>query len=145
MHVVSPDAELRSFPAACPVALPEGCARAATRAPHGFAPPLQPLVLRAKASSVAAATRGWATTRGQLLPDSRPPSWLHFRFVSRLWGFADDLVVSLSSCGEDATRVQAQSQLRLGYGDMGVNAARIAALWKHLDSAFDRAESDACV
>jgi len=75
----------------------------------------------------------------------RPPSWLHFRFVSRLWGFVDDLVVSLESCGADATRVQAQSQLRLGYGDLGVNAARIAALWRHLDSAFDRAESDACV
>jgi hypothetical protein len=124
--------------------LPEGCARAAARAPHGFAPPLPPLVLRAKASSVAAAIRGWAPTRGQLLPDSRLPTLLHFRFVSRLWGFADDVYIALSTCGEDGTRVQAQSQLRLGYGDMGVNAARIAALWRHLDTAFDRAESAAC-
>ena len=102
-------------------------------------------MLRAKVSSVAGAVRGWSTssdapTRGQLLPDSHPPSLLHFRFVSRLWGFADDFVVDLSTaCGEN-TRVQAQSQLRLGYGDLGVNAARIQALWRHLETAFDSAE-----
>lgn len=149
VRVLSADRELPTFPAACPAHLPEGCARAAVRAPHGFAPPLQPLVLRAKASSVAAAARGWATssdapTRGQLLAaDSRPPALLHFRFVSRLWGFADDTLVALSPCG-DGTRVQAHSQLRLGYGDMGVNAARIRALWRHLETAFDSAESSAC-
>ena len=144
MRLLSPDPVWRSFPAACPATLPEGCARATARAPHGFAPPLQPLVLRAKASSVAAAVRGWslssdAPTRGLLLPDSHVPALLHIRFVSRLWGFADDCIVELSACG-DGTRVQAHSQLRLGYGDMGVNSARIQALWRHLETAFDSAE-----
>ena len=106
-------------------------------------------MLRAKAASVAAAARGWAAssdapTYGLLLPDSRPPALLHFRFVSRLWGFADDAYISLSACGDDGTLVQAHSQLRLGYGDMGVNAARIRVLWQHLGAAFDRAASDAC-
>ena len=101
-------------------------------------------MLRAKASSVAAAVRGWslssdAPTRGQMLPDSHSPTLLHFRFVSRLWGFADDCIIDLSACG-DGTRVQAHSQLRLGYGDLGVNAARIHALWRHLETAFDSAE-----
>jgi len=145
VRLLSPDPAWRSFPAACPATLPEGCSRSSARAPHGFAPPLLPLVLRAKATSVAAAVRGWsassdAPTRGTfLLEGSHPPALLHFRFVSRLWGFADDFIVDLSACG-DGTRVQAHSQLRLGYGDMGVNAARIQALWRHLETAFDSAE-----
>ena len=105
-------------------------------------------MLRAKPSVVKAAARGWAAsadapTRGQLLADSLPPSLLHFRFVSRLWGFADDTYLALSACGA-GTRVQAHSQLRLGKGDLGVNAARVRALWQHLKSAFDGADDSAC-
>ena len=146
VRLASPDPTIAaSFPDACPPWLPEGCARATLLAPHGFAPPLPPLTLRSSRAAVAAAVAAWARsadapTRGARLRDSRPPELLHLRFVSRFWGFADDVLVSITSCDAGAaaddehalTVVQAHSQLRLGRGDLGVNAARTRALWAHL-------------
>jgi uncharacterized protein (DUF1499 family) len=124
------------FPAACPAHLPDGCARIADVAPHA-AGSLTPLHLAVKRRDVVAAATAWAAsgaapTRGKLVADSSPHALLHLRFVSRFWGFADDVLLSLSCTNDAVVRVQAHSQLRLGRGDLGVNAARHAALWAHL-------------
>jgi hypothetical protein len=136
----SPDPAMLAFPAACPAWLPDGCARVAEFAPRGVIP-LGVLQLPASRPAVAAALQAWAASReapsrGTLLTGSVQPSLLHFRFVSRFWGFADDTVLSLKCSHDGRTRVQAHSQLRLGRGDLGVNAARTRALWRHLNARF---------
>jgi hypothetical protein len=146
VRLLSPDPRLLAFPAACPVWLPDGCARAADvpHVPGGVpplrTPPLRTLTLQASRAAVAAAARSWAAerapTRGTQLHDSTPPGFLHLRFVSRLFGFADDVYLSVT-CDEDGTaRLQAHSQLRLGRGDLGVNAARLRALWTFMQRHF---------
>lgn len=55
---------------------------------------------------------------------------MHARFVSKLWGFADDLFVRVACDDRGLALVEAQGQLRLGVGDMDVNLARVARLWR---------------
>jgi uncharacterized protein (DUF1499 family) len=146
VRLCSRDAAFPVFPAACPAHLPDGCARIAESAPHRTGT-LQPLQLAVKRRDVAAAARAWAATSGgrsTLLADTLTPhGLLHFRFVSRFFGFADDVLLSLSCTPDAVVRVQAHSQLRLGRGDLGVNVARHAALWAALAAQLPtRAEDD---
>lgn len=68
---------------------------------------------------------------------------VHVRAISFLWGFADDVVVSIRCSGGAGAGaggevngamalVQVHGQLRLGVGDMGVNPDRNARLWGFL-------------
>ena len=60
----------------------------------------------------------------------------HWRVLSTVFGFADDLVVRTRMDNSSSTKalvVDAQSQLRLGIGDMGVNKRRLARLAKRLE------------
>lgn len=61
---------------------------------------------------------------------------IHARFVSLLWGFADDVFVRLR-CNADsgAVLLEAQGQLRIGVGDMDVNVQRNAALMAAMKAA----------
>ncbi len=55
----------------------------------------------------------------------------HWRVLSTVFGFADDLVVHTRIDGSSSVKaivVDAQSQLRLGIGDLGVNKRRLARL-----------------
>lgn len=139
VHVASPDPPSPpAFPESCEPGKALGCSRVAVAAPHrsGGA---QPLSLHEPLSEVAAALRRWlaATPRTTLLAWREEPDGsavtVHARCVSALWGFADDLFVRLSRVqqtggGSSSVLVETQGQLRLGVGDMNVNAARNAAL-----------------
>ena len=60
----------------------------------------------------------------------------HWRVLSTVFGFADDLVVRTRIDGSSSARaivVDAQSQLRLGVGDLGVNRRRLSRLLKRLE------------
>jgi uncharacterized protein (DUF1499 family) len=66
---------------------------------------------------------------------------IHARFVSLLWGFADDVFVRLSCNAETgAVLLEAQGQLRVGVGDMDVNVKRNAALMAAMDAEVKRGQ-----
>lgn len=55
----------------------------------------------------------------------RTDTYLHVEFVSRIFGFVDDLECLVD---ESARSVQLRSAARLGYWDFGVNRARVERL-----------------
>ncbi len=59
---------------------------------------------------------------------------LHLVRTTRLFRFADDIRVQLSSV-DDSTRLTAQSQSRLGKGDLGQNPRNLKELLRGLQSA----------
>jgi uncharacterized protein (DUF1499 family) len=66
---------------------------------------------------------------------------IHARFVSLLWGFADDVFVQLSCNAESGeVLVEVQGQLRVGVGDMEVNVKRNAALMAALTAQAQAGE-----
>ena len=132
IRAASPDDDFAAFPQSCGTK-EDGCARIASVSPHRD-DGLVPMLVDATAADVRAAVLAWGEhkeARGAVLDEGA--SLLHFRFLSRFWGFADDFVVSLT-CDGAATLVQAQSQLRIGRSDFGVNTERLERLWKHLAS-----------
>ena len=56
-------------------------------------------------------------------------TYLHAEASSAFFGFVDDLELFAD---RDNTRIQATSESRLGDSDLGVNAARLAALQSRL-------------
>lgn len=52
---------------------------------------------------------------------------------TRLWKFTDDVWVRLSLDGDGQTRVDAVSASRVGRGDLGTNARRIARFLRGVD------------
>ena len=58
-------------------------------------------------------------------------TYLHAEASSAFFGFVDDLELFAD---RDNDRIQARSESRLGDSDLGVNAARLAALRSELDS-----------
>ncbi len=75
--------------------------------------------------------QGWAALRDAVaampraeIVDERP-GYLHAECKSRLFRFVDDLELLRSEAGD---RVDVRSASRTGYGDMGVNRARVEAL-----------------
>lgn len=57
-------------------------------------------------------------------------TYLHAEATSAFFGFVDDLELFAD---RDNNRIQARSESRLGDSDLGVNAARLAALRSGLD------------
>ncbi|KAF6251862.1 hypothetical protein COO60DRAFT_579237 [Scenedesmus sp. NREL 46B-D3] len=146
VRVASPDVQSKGFPDACPFSKQLGCSRVARDKPHraaGLRPVEMPTTLPAATSAVLEWIR--QQPRATVLTVHRGPSGTdsaasggqeaaqqavaHARFVSLLWGFADDVFVRLS-CDADngAVLLEAQGQLRVGVGDMEVNVKRNAAL-----------------
>lgn len=60
------------------------------------------------------------------------PAYIHAEARSALWGFVDDLEFTFD---ETAGLIHFRSASRLGYGDMGVNRARMEALRVAYESA----------
>lgn len=61
--------------------------------------------------------------------ETASPGYLHFVETSQIWGFNDDLEFQLQN-----GTIHIRSASRVGYGDMGVNRARVAqiqAAWGH--------------
>eukprot|EP00889_Picochlorum_renovo_P007243 jgi/Picre1/34273/NNA_001747.t2 len=63
-------------------------------------------------------------------------TFIHARILSTVFGFADDLFMSIQDA-EDGSgiSVRAQGQLRLGVSDIGVNARRNKKFLQHLQQA----------
>jgi uncharacterized protein (DUF1499 family) len=60
------------------------------------------------------------------------PGYLHAESHSRIFGFVDDLELLASKAGD---RVDVRSASRVGYGDWGVNRARVESLREALAAA----------
>ena len=125
-----------AFPSAC--AKRFGCARVAETAPHraGADAPLRlKTTLDAAQAAVAAFVNGAPRADVLYAGGDGAARAVHARFLSALFGFADDHWVRLA-CGKDGrVLVEAQGQLRLGVGDLGVNARRNKALFAALREA----------
>lgn len=94
-------------------------------APH---PPARTLELVARAAESA----GWQVTT----VDSGRHE-LHAVVSTPLLGFRDDVRVSLSATGTDASLVQVESQSRVGRADFGANLAHIMELYRRLEALAD--------
>jgi uncharacterized protein (DUF1499 family) len=80
------------------------------------------------ATEIARGWRGWTIVesdpgRGEFAVEAR----------TMLWRFTDDVHVRISLDGDGMTRVDLTSQSRVGRGDLGVNARRIARFLHALD------------
>jgi uncharacterized protein (DUF1499 family) len=80
----------------------------------------------------------WAAVRAAVaaMPRTRiveeRPGYLHAESHSRIFRFVDDLELLRSKSGD---RVDVRSASRVGYGDMGVNRARVESLREALAKA----------
>ena len=59
--------------------------------------------------------------------------YVHFVEVTPFWLFPDDVVVSILDSGESCI-IEIHSESRLGWGDIGVNPARIDEIYSQLSS-----------
>lgn len=131
IHLSSPDPHVVSFPASCPAGSKLGCSRVAETAPHtnrGLVPFILDGTSRETAQTMVVT---WIMDSGAaVLLNS--PGFVHARFVSWLWGFADDFFLSVR-CNEQGNAViEVQGQLRIGKSDLGVNLRRNKRLWEYL-------------
>ena len=99
IRLASADYLWAGFPNECPSDKRFGCSRIAESNPHG-ARHLTPLHLTAAMPDVQAQAEAWvaASAQARLLKDSRP-GFLHARYLTWFWGFADDFMVSLRWVG----------------------------------------------
>lgn len=131
VRAASPDPGISTasaFPEACSKL--QGCARVAESHPHRQGQE-SPLRLRTGLEAARHEAAAWisAQPRAEVLSDVAEGGGtgarvIHARFVSFLWGFADDFWVRLSCAGDSRTVVEVMGQLRLGVGDLEVNPTR---------------------
>jgi uncharacterized protein (DUF1499 family) len=82
--------------------------------------------------------KGWAALRDAVAAMPRTkiveerPGYLHAECKSRIFRFTDDLELARSEAGN---RVDVRSASRVGYGDWGVNRARVESLREALVAA----------
>lgn len=85
------------------------------------------LVLPRGPADVAADIALKASSDGAILLAGQPQDgFVTYVYRSRLMGFPDLLSLTLDPTDEWGTRVQIFSRSRFGYGDLGVNSARVA-------------------
>ena len=88
--------------------------------------------------AISGGAKGWATVRDAVAAMPRTtiveerPNYLHAECRSRIFRFVDDLELEHNAAGD---RVDVRSASRLGYGDMGVNRARVESLREALAAA----------
>lgn len=138
IHLGSPDYRYRDFPNECPPDKQWGCSRIAESNPHGVRH-LQPLHLAATVADVQSYATSWVQDQAQarLLGDTRP-GFLHARILTFFWGFADDFLISLRCNEVGQAVVEVQSQLRIGYSDLGVNGRRNEQFMLQLSQAVQQ-------
>uniref|UniRef100_A0A061SP86 DUF1499 domain-containing protein n=1 Tax=Tetraselmis sp. GSL018 TaxID=582737 RepID=A0A061SP86_9CHLO len=146
VRLAAPDEAVKVFPSACPAGLPQGCSRIAVANAHrdGGHKPFRTFtsILTLRQTVVR-----WAKKRGGVLleeEDNTGMITLQFRFLSSLMGFPDDLFVFISCSKEGTGTVEVQSQLRVGYSDLGVNAARAAKITQFLEDVSNQLPARPC-
>jgi uncharacterized protein (DUF1499 family) len=127
--------QVLAFPKACPADKLEGCSRVADDGPHRNFDHVG-VRLEASQALVVGAIERWvaASPRATVLRSSA--GFVHARFVSQLWGFADDVFFGVR-CNGDMAVVEVQGQLRVGKGDMDVNVLRNMRFLEHLKAQVD--------
>lgn len=106
--------------------------------PDAEDPRLVSPVLAIPPSDVALRIRNWADSQPRWsiasTESSRNETRLHLTRRTRLFRFTDDVRVQLVAV-ESGTRVTAQSQSRLGKGDLGQNARNLRELLQAISAA----------
>jgi hypothetical protein len=74
------------------------------------------------------AALGWTVLEAQPVAGE-----IHAEARTRLWKFTDDVWIRLSLDGDGQTRVDMVSASRVGRGDLGTNARRIARFLRGVD------------
>jgi uncharacterized protein (DUF1499 family) len=110
--------------AACP-ASPNCVSSQATDPQHAIAPLHYPGTAAESKAALKAVLQGLPRTRVVRETDD----YLYVEFTSALWRFVDDVEFYWDKTHPE---IQLRSASRLGYGDMGVNRARVEALRKKL-------------
>jgi len=139
---VTPDPDVTAFPSECPPGLPIGCSRVAVLNSHrtGGVEPLEvrgvELGLVTDAFKSTAEKAGGRLLYRGAIADGSAGEFQHYRFISTLFGFPDDLFARVSLTAEEAAvLVEVQGQLRIGYGDMDVNTNRNIRLLRSVKEA----------
>lgn len=132
IHIASPDPFNTKFPTGCPhMSSDMGCSRVAQFFSHNCGE-LQPLQLHTSLGTAHEQLSDYIHAQPRAKVIYSNPNFIHARFVSAFWGFADDLMVHLSCVhGTEQTRIELQGQLRIGKSDLGVNFKRISQLVGH--------------
>jgi len=95
-----------------------------------------------RVESVASMVNAWAdgdatfVRRMKQSPDADGRVVGHWRVLSTVFGFADDLIIRTGKDASSSVKgidVDAQSQLRLGIGDLGVNKRRLGRLVRRME------------
>lgn len=94
IHVFSPDPDVSAFPSSCPRGKSLGCSRIAEQGAH-HARHLKPLHLNTTLAAASAATAAWVEQQSQPRILRRRDDFIHARFLTVFWGFADDFFVGL--------------------------------------------------
>jgi len=84
-----------------------------------------PMIL-SSTSSVQDEVKSWVNSQARTGILEQTDSFLHARFVSSFWGFADDFYVQLMCQKNGTVVVWVQGEARLGVGDFQVNEYRVA-------------------
>jgi uncharacterized protein (DUF1499 family) len=147
VHIASPDPRIAGFPDKCSSRF--GCSRVAELSSHG-ARGMQPVRIASTLNATQAAVEAWINSQNRARILYSAPGFVHVRFLSLIWGFADDFFVGLRcddhSSGDDRKEgdvrdgllvVETQGQLRVGKGDLGVNARRNKGFIEWLEQAKD--------
>ncbi len=80
------------------------------------------------AALAEAAASGWTVLESQPVAGE-----IHAEARTRMWKFVDDVWIRLSLDGNGQTRVDLVSASRVGRGDLGTNARRIARFLRGVD------------
>jgi len=146
VHLLAPDPDWHSFPAACSSDHSQNCARAGTNETSWRSDYDSP-AFDAAHSSVMAKTKDWISKESGLIiknelnaASNTTTIWLHARFLTVWMGFPDDFAVQVGCDAAGSSVVTVQSQSRLGVSDGNVNPDRLNKFVKWLlQRSFDSA------
>lgn len=153
------------FPEECPPEKILGCVRIATKNSH-FNENLEPLAITVHVQDTISLLEKWVAQEGSstkvLLKRWEPMDsilttgkskctvYYHIRALTFFMGFADDLYVNMEcfknrpQLSESHVLISAQSQLRIGKGDLGVNKRRVDRLFQFLNQKLAQVEKGDC-
>jgi len=125
IQVVSWDFSANSFPSGCKKKT--NCTRVTTDIStnvrgEGLVSPTIP----SSTSTIQQEVKDWINSQTGTAILEETDSFIHARFVTPFWGFADDFYVQLFCQSNGTVAVWVQGEARLGTGDFNVNENRVA-------------------
>ncbi|KAK9836403.1 hypothetical protein WJX84_011615 [Apatococcus fuscideae] len=127
IRFASPDVPFLDFPIACPPEHLDSCSRIAGIDPWNNRHEV-PLTVRTPQPALLMAAQLWINHQPYSSFVNVTADLAHARFVSPVWGFADDFLVQVICNRTMGTAtLEVQSMSRLGRSDFGVNTQRTMA------------------